>query len=152
MPKVECLTQQDGGISLVGKPFPRSDIGLGWVHCDPQPDPIKIGYAYLKPDPTQKFRSIIGSGFGLDLKKIKVVWGLFLGFFLWPYFCFGVFFYTTWIHSLNQPTFWAYFCFGVFFCTTWIHSINQPTFWASFWDFSSHVCFGVFFVKSRFIP
>ena len=28
MPKVEYLTQQDGGISLVGKPFPKSELGV----------------------------------------------------------------------------------------------------------------------------
>ena len=32
----------------------RSDIGSGWVYCDPKPDPIEIGFCCLKLDSTRK--------------------------------------------------------------------------------------------------
>ena len=48
----------------------RSDIGSGWVYCDPKPDPIEIGFGCLKPNPTQKIRSIIESWVGLFFNNI----------------------------------------------------------------------------------
>ena len=118
MPYSARWTDQFGGKTL-SQEWTRSDIGLGWVHCDPQPDPIKIGFAYLKPDPTQKFRSIIGSGFGLDLKKNKSCLGpLFVIFpsalfLFWCIFLYNLDSFLKLTNLLGLFLFWSIFLYNL---------------------------------------